>query len=187
MKSIGIVDSGLGGYTVYESLRKAYPGISFVFLADQKHAPYGNKSALEIIAISYKNMRWFRSQGISEVIFACNTTSSVALNEMRMAFPDMTLHGIIDLTVDHLDLQPDESVLVMATSATIRSGTYPKAIAARNEKVTVDGVAMVELVRLIEDLADDEILLELIKNFRIIPIRIPKSCWPVLIIPSSKT
>jgi glutamate racemase len=164
MKSIGIVDSGLGGYTVYESLRKAYPQTSFVFLADQKHAPYVNKSADEIVAITYKNMRWFHNQGIYEVIFACNTTSSVALNEMRKAFPDMTLHGIIDLTVDHLDLQPGESVLVMATGATIRSGSYPKAIAEHDENIKVDGVAMVELVRLIEDLADDNTVLKYVNE-----------------------
>ena len=63
MNAIGIVDSGLGGYTVYASLRQAYPNASFVFLADQKHAPYGNKSPEEIIAISYQNMMWFYEQG----------------------------------------------------------------------------------------------------------------------------
>lgn len=156
MNSIGIVDSGLGGYTVYATLRNAYPSASFVFLADQQHAPYGNKTPQEIIAITYKNMQWFHSQGIHEVILACNTTSSVALDLMREEFPDMVLHGIIELTVNALDLQPSQSVLIMATTATIQSHSYPKAIAARYENISVDGVAMVDLVRHIEELSDEK-------------------------------
>lgn len=164
MNSIGIVDSGLGGYTVYESLRKAYPSASFVFLADQQHAPYGNKSPNEIIAITYKNMRWFYDQGIREVILACNTTSSVALDSMREEFPDMILHGIIDLTIDSLDLYPSDSVLVMATKATIESRSYPKTIASRYKDVTVDGAAMIDLVRHIEELSDDATINDYLKS-----------------------
>jgi glutamate racemase len=154
MNSIGIVDSGLGGYTVYETLRKAYPSASFVFLADQQHAPYGNKSPEEIIAITYKNMRWFHDQGIREVILACNTTSSVALESMREEFPDIVMHGIIDLTVDALDLHASDAVLVMATKATIESRSYPRAIAAKFKDITVDSAAMIDLVRHIESLSD---------------------------------
>ena len=164
MNSIGIVDSGLGGYTVYATLRKAYPGASFVFLADQQHAPYGNKTANEIIAITYKNILWFRDQGIREVILACNTTSSVALDSMRAEFPEITMHGIIDLTVDALDLHPSESVLVMATKATIESGSYPKAIAAKFADVTVDTAAMSDLVHHIETLSGDATINQYLKT-----------------------
>ncbi len=156
MNSIGIVDSGLGGYTVYASLRKAYPSASFIFLADQKHAPYGNKTQEEIIAITYKNLQWFHNHDIHEVIYACNTTSSVALDQMRSVFPDMVMHGIIDLTVNSLDLKQGDSVLVLATSATIKSQSYPKAITKRFNDVKVDGLAMVDLVRHIEELSDED-------------------------------
>ncbi|MGB7595635.1 MAG: aspartate/glutamate racemase family protein [Erysipelotrichaceae bacterium] len=155
MNSIGIVDSGLGGYTVYETLRKAYPSASFVFLADQQHTPYGNKSPEEIIAITYKNMRWFYDQGIREVILACNTTSSVALELMKEEFPEIVMHGIIDLTVDALDLHASDKVLIMATKATIESRSYPKAISERYKDVTVDSAAMLDLVHHIEYLSDE--------------------------------
>jgi len=158
MNSIGIVDSGLGGYTVYESLRKAYPSASFVFLADQQHAPYGNKSPEEIIAITYKNMRWFYDQGIREVILACNTTSSVALDLMKEEFPEITMHGIIDLTVNALDLHASDTVLIMATKATIESRSYPKAIAERYNDIIVDSAAMLDLVHHIEYLSEESIV-----------------------------
>jgi len=155
MNSIGIVDSGLGGYTVYETLRKAYPSASFVFLADQQHAPYGNKSPEEIIAITYKNMRWFYDQGIREVILACNTTSSVALDLMKEEFPEIIMHGIIDLTVNALDLHASDSVLILATKATIESRSYPKAISEKYHDITVDSAAMLDLVHHIESLSDE--------------------------------
>ncbi|MBN2850798.1 MAG: aspartate/glutamate racemase family protein [Erysipelotrichaceae bacterium] len=155
MNAIGIVDSGLGGYTVYESLRQAYPDASFVFLADQKHAPYGNKSPEEIIAISYQNMMWFYDQGIREVILACNTASSVALEFIRPIFSEMQIHGIIDLTVEHIDLKKDDKVLILATQATINSGSYPDSIGFIEPDVKVDGIAMVDLVKHVESLSDE--------------------------------
>ena len=50
-KSIGIIDSGLGGYTIFKALRDEYPEVSFTLLADQKNNPFGSKSVeqLELI------------------------------------------------------------------------------------------------------------------------------------------
>lgn len=155
MNAIGIVDSGLGGYTVYDRLRTAYPSTAFVFLADQIHAPYGNKSPEDILSITYLNILWFYDQGIHEVILACNTASSVALEFIRPIFPEMTIHGIIDLTVDALDLQADDKVLIMATQATTQSEAYPDAIMMIQPHAKAKGIAMVDLVKHIEMLSDE--------------------------------
>ncbi len=50
--TIGILDSGLGGYSVYHALRAAYPNASFLFLADQANAPFGDKSKEAIFDIA---------------------------------------------------------------------------------------------------------------------------------------
>ncbi|MBV1710040.1 MAG: hypothetical protein KMY54_09295, partial [Erysipelothrix sp.] len=76
MKPIGILDSGLGGVSVVLALRNAYPDLAMVYLADQIHAPYGNKSKQEICEIMEGNLRWFQNQGITEVLLACNTAAS---------------------------------------------------------------------------------------------------------------
>jgi glutamate racemase len=43
---IGVFDSGIGGLSVLQSLLTALPHEHFVYLADNGHAPYGEKTDL---------------------------------------------------------------------------------------------------------------------------------------------
>ena len=49
---IGIFDSGVGGLTVYGTLKKKFPFCDFVYFADTAHLPYGNKSKKAVISYS---------------------------------------------------------------------------------------------------------------------------------------
>jgi glutamate racemase len=49
----------LGGVSVVLALSKAYPDLAMVYLADQIHAPYGNKSKQEICEIMESNIAGF--------------------------------------------------------------------------------------------------------------------------------
>ena len=49
---IGIFDSGLGGLTVFKSLKDKFPSCSFIYLGDLAHLPYGDKSSRSIINYS---------------------------------------------------------------------------------------------------------------------------------------
>ena len=46
--AIGIFDSGLGGLTVYDAIRKQMPDLDIVYLGDHKHAPYGVRDVDDI-------------------------------------------------------------------------------------------------------------------------------------------
>lgn len=153
MNAIGILDSGLGGYTVFHALHHAYPEASFVFLADQANAPFGDKTHLEIRTIAIDAIAWFEAQGIFEVIIACNTISAQVLPEIRRLFPNMVLTGIIELTADQPQVRRAQRVTVMATTGTTRTNAYPLIIAALNHKAVVQGIALPRLVPLIEGLS----------------------------------
>ena len=56
---IGIFDSGLGGLTVFKSLKKKFPFCSFIYLGDLAHLPYGDKSSSSIISYSKKIVEFF--------------------------------------------------------------------------------------------------------------------------------
>ena len=124
IERLGIFDSGLGGYSVYHDLMMTGPDISYVLYADQKNAPYGNKSKEEIIALAIEAMSWFETQGIEHVLLACNTVSSVALKALQEAYPEMTIWGIIDLTLSQLQNQETNHITVVSTQATHNSGAY---------------------------------------------------------------
>jgi len=159
---LGMIDSGLGGMSIYLALHQAYPQCDIVFLADQHHAPYGSKSKDEIIAITLQNVRWLRQQGITEVLLACNTTSSNALDDLITHFPDMNFYGIIDATV--AQLKPVHHVGVLATVATVQSKAYQKTINALYPQAQVTEVAAHNLVRMIEAMEDAEVIEEYIAS-----------------------
>ena len=41
---IGVFDSGVGGLTVLQGLQEALPNESYIYIGDNKHSPYGEKT-----------------------------------------------------------------------------------------------------------------------------------------------
>ena len=152
--SIGIIDSGLGGFTIYHALRKRFPSGSFVFVADQKNSPYGDKTKEELLTIGQKLLEFFLDMNITEVLFACNTLSSTVLEDLKQQYPEMTLHGVIELTVSKVTSKA-KKVLVLGTQATISQHIYSKLITEKNKNAWVEEIATPKLVPLIEGMADD--------------------------------
>lgn len=150
--AIGIIDSGLGGYSIYYALHKAYPKTAFHFLADQKNAPYGNKTPDEIRQIAHKNIAWFKSNGIHEIVIACNTMNAVALESLRNDYKDMTFYDVVYPTVKQIEKTDLSSLLVVATQLTIQSNIYAKTIHSILPNVKVRSVALPDLVQKIEGL-----------------------------------
>lgn len=147
IKTLGIFDSGLGGFSVYHDLKSQGPDIEYILFADQKNAPYGNKSNEEIYQLASQGMQWFKNQGINHVLLACNTVSAVALDQLNQAFPDMSIWGIINLTLSQIQ-NMNESLAVVSTQATYQSHAYQKAWLGNNDLVEK---ALPELVAMIED------------------------------------
>ncbi|PKM69531.1 MAG: hypothetical protein CVU94_03510 [Firmicutes bacterium HGW-Firmicutes-19] len=162
MKPIGICDSGLGGVSVVLALHHAFEDMAMVYLADQIHAPYGNKTKEEICEIMDANIRWFQSQGIEEVLLACNTASSNALDYLHKRFSTMKIHGIIDITVDQL--RDADCVGVLATGATVASHAYKKKIEEKLNCQVIEQAA-VDLVALIEGMASERQLLAILDEY----------------------
>ena len=163
ISKLGIFDSGLGGYSVFQDLKHHFPDLSTVLYADQKNAPYGNYSKEEILHLAIQAMEWFKSKGISDILLACNTVSSVALTELIEHFPELRIWGIIDLTLSQLPSDV-ENVGVVATQATINSNSYPDKF-KNLYNGTMISKALPDLAKSIEDLADtDEIDKQLVKG-----------------------
>lgn len=158
IKTLGIYDSGLGGFSIYHDLKTTFPDLDMVLFADQANAPYGNKSKEEIQAIAFEAMFRFQQAGIDSVLIACNTVSAVALDFLRESFPEMNLWGIIDITVSQVPI--GASVGIVATQVTVDSNAY---INALPNSFTIQK-ALVDLVGLIENLEDSETIKEYLVN-----------------------
>ena len=145
---IGVFDSGVGGLTVLKELADLMPNETYIYIGDNCHSPYGDKSRQELLAYTTDILSYFQTQGTDLVVMACNTTSSLVLEELRLRFDKMTIIGVIDATVEKVSQTQKERVLVMATAATIASGVYQQKIGASSY-----GLACPKLVPLIEQAA----------------------------------
>ncbi len=121
---VGIIDSGLGGIGVFKAILMANPRAQAICLADQKNAPYGNKDKDALKVITRNNIQWLASLGVNQILLACNTTTSLVLDELKPEFPNLKLIGIIDMTCEQLMGTDYNNLLVLATSATVSSKKY---------------------------------------------------------------
>ena len=122
-KAIGIFDSGVGGLTVFEEIRKELPKENIIYLGDTKNFPYGNKSKEKIIEFAIKNTEMLINMGAKIIVIACGTATSQAIEVVKEKF-DIPVIGIIEPTVEYIKEQKYKNVGVIATEGTIRSGAW---------------------------------------------------------------
>ncbi len=136
---IGVFDSGVGGITVLEALRKVCVGADFVYLGDTAHVPYGTKSPEQIRTLSVACAKQLVTRDIDALVVACNTASSWALEPIREAVgPSLPVIGVVEPGVRAALAalpRPEAPLLVLATRATVCSGAYPRAFEAEQPGV----------------------------------------------------
>ena len=77
---IGIFDSGIGGFTILNSLLKTRTDVEVFYLADTKRIPFGNKGFKKIRFIAKEICTFFEDKNLDALLVACNTTNACALD-----------------------------------------------------------------------------------------------------------
>ena len=129
---IGVFDSGLGGLTVVRELRRLLPSEEILYLGDLAHLPYGTKSTEEICRLSTDCARFLLKKKIKALVIACNSASSVAFKLLSRMLPIPVLDVISPAVEEALLLTRNLRVGVIATNATIESGSYAKSLKQRS-------------------------------------------------------
>ena len=80
---IGIFDSGYGGLTILEQIRKQLPEYDYLYLGDNARAPYGTHSFEVIHQYTWQAVQYLFGADCSLVILACNTASAKALRTIQ--------------------------------------------------------------------------------------------------------
>jgi len=152
MKSVipvGLYDSGIGGLTVWLALKKIIDE-DLIYYGDLKHVPYGDKSREEILFYSYNIISFLQAQGAKLVVAACNTSSALALPKLHSAFK-MPIFGVIEPAVEKaLATTKNNRIGLMATVATVKSGSYQNLFSKVAPHTKVFAQACPKLVPLIE-------------------------------------
>ena len=83
---IGLFDSGIGGISIYNEIKKTLPNESTIYLGDNLNAPYGKKTKEEIIQLSLKNTQKLIDLNCKLIVVACNTATTNAITILRESF-----------------------------------------------------------------------------------------------------
>ena len=150
---IGVFDSGVGGLTVLQALRRRMPHRDFVYLGDTARVPYGRKPPEMVIDFATGIADFLCGLGVEGLVVACNTASAVALPVLEANCP-VPVWGVIDPGVEAATRATRTGhVGVIGTKGTIGSGAYQRRIEARGMQAWAKACPM--LVHVVEEgLAD---------------------------------
>src|SRR5450759_397488 len=147
---LGVFDSGVGGLSVVRHLMLQYPGQSLLYLADQAHAPYGERPLAEIRRLAAGITRFLLLQGAQLIVIACNTASAAALLGLRAAFPDVPFVGMEPALKPAAQRTSIRRVGIIATAATFQGELFASLLDRYAAGIEVRTQVCPDLVSLVE-------------------------------------
>ncbi len=122
---IGVFDSGIGGLSILKALRSQLPHERFVYFADSKHNPYGEKSEAFVQERTLFIARELVEQHqIKALVVACNTATAAAIALLREAYPALPIIGVEPALKPAAQISRTGRVGVLATRGTLLSAKF---------------------------------------------------------------
>jgi glutamate racemase len=169
---IGVFDSGFGGLTVHRALIEALPGRDFVYLGDNRNAPYGVRPPIDVLNLTCAALERLFAEGCTLAVVACNTASTVALRWIQQQWlpvrrrDDGIARNVIGIVVPTIEAatgigwdqdgtavqqtKQSSTIAVFATRRTVETDCYPIEIRKHRPDITVVQQACPELAGSIE-------------------------------------
>ena len=145
---IGVFDSGSGGLSVLKEIVRLLPDQKYVYLADNAHCPYGEKTPEYITDRCRDITRLLMSKGADIIVVACNTATAAAINTIRKEF-SIKFIGM-EPAVKPAALGTRTGVVgVLATAGTLKGSKYLNTKGRFSDNVRIEervGQGFVELV-----------------------------------------
>jgi glutamate racemase len=164
--AIGVFDSGVGGLTVLDECLAQLPAEDFVYFGDTAWFPYGDRTESELRDRAHHIAEWLLSTGIKTIVIACNTATAAALTHLQTTL-DIPVIGVMTSEA-HAAVQTTRNrrVGLLATEATVRSGSYERMVHAHDAGVEVISVACPRLATAIQN-GDpfDERIVEMVREY----------------------
>lgn len=150
-RPIGMFDSGIGGLSCVKAVNERLPCESICYYGDCLRAPYGTRSVEQIREFSAQIADFIYSMNVKAMIVACNTISSICLDDIRKCCPGIPVLGMLDMTGSYIQEKFCGARLgVIATPATISSGSYPRMLKKSSFAGEVFTLACPEFVEAVE-------------------------------------
>jgi len=149
---IGVFDSGVGGLTVVRALMERLPNENIIYFGDTARVPYGVKSRSTIETFTAQIVDFLLQNQVKALVIACNTIAAVAYQRVQQMAGNMPVLSVIEAGAQAaLETSRNGHIGVIATSTTVNSNAYARAISARNADTRILSQAAPLLVPLVEE------------------------------------
>lgn len=161
---IAIIDSGIGGLTVFNHFLESNNNANITYLADNLFFPYGIKKDYELINIIDRIIFYFLNNNYQKVIIACNTASLIFSKYLKYKYNGFVI-PIIDSTIKDLNnIKNLKNVGIIGTDYIINAKVYEKLIKKRYN-VNTYSLACYKLIEYCENYDKDKIHKYIKENF----------------------
>lgn len=150
---IAFFDSGVGGLTIFNKCLNRI-NAEYIYLADNLNTPYGIKNKELVKKIVLNNIKKLNKFKPDIIVIACNTATSVAINDLRKEYKDKCIIGTEPAVKVAADETVDDNkrILVCATSLTTKEEKLNNLIKNLNIQNRTDFLPLDELVIFAENL-----------------------------------
>lgn len=163
-RPIGLLDSGLGGLSIAKKVIEKLPNESTVFIGDNAHMPYGNRTKEDIINLTRRSVKFLLNNDVKLVIFACNTATAAAMGTIEKEIEPQIIGVIQSGALAASRTTKNKKVAVVATSVTVGSHAYEKEIHFRDPEIEVTELATPKLAPLVEAQEEHTTNLKVVKE-----------------------
>ncbi|HOY70384.1 MAG TPA: glutamate racemase [Methylotenera sp.] len=147
--AIGVFDSGVGGISVLQHIHSLLPHEHLIYVADSKHAPYGNKTPAEITERCFALADFLIAKNVKALVVACNTATAAAIDDMREKYT-LPIIGMEPAVKPAAEASKNGIVGVLATTGTLKSAQFAALLESYGRNVKVVTQACVGLVECVE-------------------------------------
>lgn len=150
---MAVCDSGVGGLTVLHECLVSLPHEDFVYLGDTARFPYGTREPEQLVEFSRELAGLLLDDGAKLLVIACNAATSAAADALSEELEGLVPVVGVVRPESRLAVQATSSgrVGLLATPATVASGSYERALGAADHGVQLYSVASAELAPLIQE------------------------------------
>jgi glutamate racemase len=150
---IAVFDSGVGGLTVLHECLVSLPHEDFVYFGDTARFPYGDRTPDQLRAFALEIADHLVSLGAKALVVACNSATSAALADLEDAYGAHMPVVTVVRPESRLAAASTRNgqVGLLATSATVASGAYERALHDVAPDATLHAVACPALTPLIQE------------------------------------
>ena len=160
---IGVFDSGIGGLTVLDEMKKVLPNEDYLFYEDSINNPYGSKSEDELLKIVDKVVKYLLGEDCKIIVIACNTATTCCMKKLREMYPDVIFVGTVPAIKVAYDNNYKDTI-ILSTPYTMKSTRVEELIHDyhRNDQniINISGENLANLI----ELGNHEDIMELLNR-----------------------